>query len=72
MWLEPRTFFWPLFGPAFPRYDLCNWLLGLIQALKTDPAVYWPEIVGMLILILFMLKLLRNRGLVSFLRNGIV
>ncbi|MBT9148652.1 MAG: hypothetical protein DDT27_00174 [Dehalococcoidia bacterium] len=72
MWLETRTLFWPLYGLAFPRYDMTGWLANLIEALKTDPAVYWPEIVGMLILILFTLELLRNRGLLSFLRNGIV
>ncbi|MBT9163240.1 MAG: hypothetical protein DDT24_00144 [Chloroflexi bacterium] len=72
MWLEPRTLFWPLYGLAFPQYDITHWLANLIETLKTEPAVYWPEIVGMLILILFMLELLRNRGLLSFVRNGIV
>jgi len=72
MWLEPRTLFWPLYGLAFPRYDMTGWLANLIETLKTEPAVYWPEIVGMLILILFMLELLRSRSLLSFLRNGIV
>lgn len=72
MWLQPRTLLWPLHGLTFPRYEMAGWLTNLIEILKSEPTVYWPEIVGILILMLFMLKLLRSRSLLSFLRNGIV
>ncbi|MCL0065450.1 metal-dependent hydrolase [Dehalococcoidia bacterium] len=72
MWLEPRTLFWPLYGLAFPRYDTTGWLTSLLEALKSEPAVYLPEIMGAFIMILFMLELLSGKRLLIFLRKGIV
>ena len=72
MWLEPRTLFWPLHGLTFPRYEIADWLTNLIETLKSEPAVFMPEIMGAFIMILFMLQLLRSRSLLSFLRKGIV
>ncbi|MCL0061025.1 metal-dependent hydrolase [Dehalococcoidia bacterium] len=72
MWIEPRTLFWPLYGLAFPRYDTTGWLTNLIETLKSEPAVFIPEIMGAVIMILFMVVLLRSRSLLSFLRNGMV
>ncbi|MCL0076319.1 hypothetical protein M1O17_05635, partial [Dehalococcoidia bacterium] len=60
------------YGLAFPRYDTTGWLTNLIETLKSEPAVFMPEIMGAFIMILFMVELLRSRSLLSFLRNGMV
>ncbi len=71
MWLEPKTLLWPLFGLTFPKENLDNWVLGLFDALQTEPAVYISEIVGLLILLAFGIELLRSRNLLHFLKSGI-
>jgi len=70
MWLEPRTLLWPLYGFAFERIDLTYWVQNLLHALRTEPDVYVPELVGVAILIWFALVLVRQRKVYAFIRNG--
>lgn len=75
MWRQPQILFWPLLGLDFPHYDMRDWvawLTDLIEALKSEPAVFVPEIIGALILILFAGGLLRSRGVLAFLKSGAV
>ena len=50
MWREPKTLFWPLFGPRFKQVDTSNWLARMLRGLFNDPEVYIPEIIGAKIL----------------------
>jgi inner membrane protein len=70
MWLSPRTLFWPLYGVAFERLDLTNWIQRILYELPNTPAVYTPEIVGGIILVLFMWVLLADRKLRTFITMG--
>jgi membrane-bound metal-dependent hydrolase YbcI (DUF457 family) len=70
MWLAPKTLLWPVFGFAFHRTDLTDWLPNILLALLRDPVVYIPELVGAAILAWFSIKLVRKRKIRNFLRNG--
>ena len=71
MWLTPKTLFWPLYGLAFERLeDLTYWLSGVWYRLMTEPAVYIPEIIGVVILVWFTVVLVKRRKLYSFLTSG--
>lgn len=74
MWLMPHTLFWPLYGLGFPLCDvtMSGWLTIWFQTLKTEPAVFVPEVIGAFIMILFVVELLRGGSLPMFLRNGVV
>jgi inner membrane protein len=71
MWLDPRTLLWPIYGLTFERADLTNWAQNILSALFSDPAVYVPEIVGGgLILVVFSVRLIRNKEVRRFFRYG--
>lgn len=70
MWRTPQTLFWPLLGFTFERADISNWILNILHALLTNPAVYLPELVGAIILIWFVWLLLRRRKIYSFAKYG--
>jgi len=70
MWRTPRTLLWPLFGFAFERADITNWIFNKWHALFTNPAVYVPELVGILILISFVCVLLTMKKMYVFMRYG--
>ena len=70
MWLEPRTILWPLYGFAFEKIDLTDWTENIFHALRTNPGVYVPEIVGAVILIWFTLVLVRDRKIRTFIKKG--
>lgn len=70
MWFEAETLLWPLYGFAFERRDLNNWLQWQWNEVLTEPGVYIPEIVGGAILILLVWVVVRNRKVFAFIRNG--
>ncbi len=70
MWLSPQTLFWPLYGVAFGRVDLTSWIQRLLYELPNAPAVYTPEIIGGIILVLFTWVLLVDRKLRPFITRG--
>jgi len=70
MWLTPRTLLWPLYGWTFQRADLTLWMQNIFYALRTNPAVYIPELVGAAVLIWFLVVLVRRRQVYAFIRNG--
>lgn len=70
MWLEPRTLLWPLYGFAFKRIDLTDWIPGILHALLTNPSVYIPELIGASILIWFVLLLVQKGKIYAFVKNG--
>jgi inner membrane protein len=72
MWLSQwrSTTLWPLYGTEFPEAELTGWLGNLWDALWHEPAVYIPEIIGGVIIIIFLWILIRNGNLASFLKHG--
>ena len=70
MWHAPRTLFWPFLGFTFDRIELTYWASNIFQALMSNPGVYVPEAVGLLILLWFGLALLVRKKVGAFLRYG--
>jgi len=70
MWLEAETLLWPLYGFAFPETDITGWWQDMFRLLVADPGVFIPEIVGGVILILFVWVVVTNRKVFAFIRNG--
>jgi inner membrane protein len=72
MWLPEwrATLLWPLYGLEFPKAELTGWVGNLWDALLHEPAVYVPEIIGAVIIIVFLWVLIRNGNLTSFLKRG--
>ena len=70
MWLTPQTLFWPLYGSGFIEKDLSHWPEQLFTIILPDPLTYIPEIVGGIILVLFLYVVVRNRKLITFIRHG--
>ena len=71
MWNSPVALFWPLLGP-FPREETAGWLSSIIQALFSHPEVYIPEIIGLVIVLLFAYRLVKRRSAISFIRDGAI
>jgi hypothetical protein len=72
MWLQSwrATILWPLYGLEFPKADLTDWTSNLWYGLLHEPAVYVPEIIGGVVIILFLWILVRNGGFTGFLKRG--
>ncbi|MCX6089707.1 MAG: metal-dependent hydrolase [Candidatus Atribacteria bacterium] len=51
LWLQPFTFFWPLYGWAFPKENSEEWLHMWISGLLNNPGVYIPELIGVALLL---------------------
>ncbi len=70
MWFYPRTLFWPLYGWAFPRENVADYVSILLHELTTEPKVYIPEALGLLIVLFFIVRLIKKRTLLSFIFRG--
>jgi membrane-bound metal-dependent hydrolase YbcI (DUF457 family) len=70
MWLDYRTLLWPAYGLAFKKLDLTHWVQQQFYHLGADPTTYVPEIIGLVILSVFVVELVRRRRVGSFIRNG--
>lgn len=70
MWRAPRTLLWPILGLSFESADLTGWAANIWHALFTEPAVYVPELVGVLILIWFTWMLIYTRKTYVLVRYG--
>jgi len=71
MWNSPIVLLWPLLGP-FPELETVGWLSDIIQALVSQPEVYIPEIIGLIIIILFAYRLVIRKSIISFIRCGAI
>lgn len=70
IWLTPGTFLWPLYGFEFDKLPTEDWMSGILEALFSKPSVYIPEIIGLLLLLVFFYQLVRNKQIVAFLKTG--
>ncbi len=70
MWLFPRTILWPLYGWGFDKMGPRNWLEEILTALRTDPSVFIPELIGVLLLLAFFFSLIKRGEFGRFLRSG--
>lgn len=70
MWSNTNTLFWPFLGVEFQKSDISDWIPEMFFALHTNPAVYVPEIIGLIVLGWFAVVLIRRRNILKFIRNG--
>ncbi len=71
VWNSLVMLLWPLLGP-FPGEETAGWLPDRIQALFSDPSVYIPEIIGLVIVLLFAYRVVATRSLICFIRGGTI
>ncbi|MBI4303541.1 MAG: metal-dependent hydrolase [Chloroflexi bacterium] len=71
LWQVPATLFWPLLGPLAAE-ERTHWFSNLIAALFSEPEVYIPESIGLLLLLVIGCQILARRRLVSFLKKGAI
>jgi len=71
IWNSPVVLLWPLLGPI-PEKETVGWLFNIIQGLFSYPSVYIPEIIGLVIVLLFAYRLMIRRSFISFIRGGAV
>lgn len=69
-WRWPQVLLWPLKGWGFPKEDLNVWLSGVYRAIVTEPDVFIPELVGIVILALAAIRVFRNRRFQYALKTG--
>jgi inner membrane protein len=70
MWLEPETLFWPFMGVSFPRDVIGNWWLFLRDQLTTNTVYFVSEIVGFLVLLVFLWLLIKRKSVLAFIKHG--
>jgi inner membrane protein len=70
MWLDREILLWPLYGFAFPEMGIADWRQEMWRRLFAVPGIYIPEIVGGVILVLFVWVVVRNRKVFAFIRDG--
>jgi inner membrane protein len=72
MWLAPETLLWPLYGFTFPKANLSHWLGNILVSLLAAPSTYIPEIIGAVVLGIFLWQLIHLRTLGNFVIKGTV
>jgi len=72
MWRTPAILLWPLAGPMPRGGSPETWLARILETLLTNPAAYWPEIGGAILLAPLAWSILRYGGVGRFVRSGVV
>jgi inner membrane protein len=70
MWQTPGTFFWPLLGFKFARYELDGWFANIFKALLESPFTFYSEVIGFIIFIWFIVWVSLKNKLGNFLLHG--
>jgi inner membrane protein len=72
MWLIPHIIFWPLYGWSFPQgnRNILLWIEDMLLGLITNPDTYISEIIGALVLLIFIWQLIKSKSLASFIIRG--
>ena len=71
MWNCPIVLLWPLLGPL-PEKETTGWLSKPLRALFSQPEVYIPEIIGVLIILLLVCRLVKKKNVTSFIKAGVI
>jgi len=71
MWNRSVVLLWPLLGP-FPGGETVGWVSGMFQALFSYPEIYIPEIIGLVVVLLFAYRLVMKKRVISFIKDGAI
>ncbi|MFC1864496.1 hypothetical protein ACFLYG_01545 [Chloroflexota bacterium] len=66
-----KVLHWPLLG-TLPKKETVVWLSKVVQKLFSHPEVYVPEIIGLVIVLLFVYRLVMGKSAISFLKDGTI
>lgn len=71
MWKTPTVLFWPFLGTSFPREDSTDYLAQIVTDFLTQPSVFWGELVGFIVALVFGIMLFsRKNGVRDFFLHG--
>jgi len=70
IWQVPQTLFWPFTGLAFPVSEIDGWLRTIWEWLISNPSVYIPEITGLVVILLLVFQVIKNKKIVAFIKRG--
>jgi len=71
MWTTPVVLFWPLLGTTFPRQDVSNYFLQMLEDLRTQPDVLIGEIIGIIVTFAIgIIRLKKKKGFRNFICKG--
>lgn len=70
IWFSPNTFLWPLYGWSFKKRGISHWLERMLVYLASEPSIWVTEIIGGLVLAVFLSNLVRQKRLNRFLKSG--
>jgi hypothetical protein len=70
IWTIPQTFLWPFLGWRFYEKPEEQWLASIWTKLITDPLVFVPEIIGLIIILYTVWELTVHHKLRFFLKSG--
>lgn len=71
IWGDPVVLWWPLLGP-FQRVETAGWIANTLHGLVSDPKVYIPEIIGLIIILLLGYRLMVKKNAIKFIRTGAI
>ena len=71
MWKNPVVLWWPLLGPL-PSVEITGWMSGIIHRLFSNPGIYIPEIVGLIIILLIGWRVITRKKTINFIRTGAI
>jgi inner membrane protein len=77
MWVSPQVFYWPFRGLEFSSFQRVNFVStvysrfkGVVRDVYSDPAIYIPELAGMVITAGYTWKLARAKRIKRLLFHG--
>jgi hypothetical protein len=71
LWDNPKTLFWPFLG-GFESYEAEGWFSDIWYNLTHVPAIYVPEIIGLVVTGFLIYKIVKAKGINRFIRHGVI
>jgi hypothetical protein len=71
IWNVPVTLWWPLLGP-FQKLQTAGWVSHMLGKLFSEPSVYVPELIGLVIVLVIGGRLVARKHFGNFTRNGAI
>ena len=70
MWATPGTLFWPFMGWGFTTVELGDYAGKILRELISDPRIYIPETIGLIIIVWFSITVIRKKQVAALLKTG--
>jgi len=73
MWMDPITLFWPFISPTFgkgPGIAFLDIVRSWLHTLLVEPRVFLPELAGLAILLIFMVRVIKEKRVRAFITTG--